>query len=85
MGEDATMGEAKPERTSGVSLDIVKVSLSRVLLFSFVLSSFSHFFSICFLFLPSPRSNDDDDDDADETDDTFYHHPTLPLFLNLRF
>ena len=53
MGEDATMGEAKPERTSGVSLDIVKVSLSRVLLFSFVLSSFSHFFSICFLFLPS--------------------------------
>ena len=36
MGEDATMGEAKPERTSGVSLDIVKVSLSRVLLFSFV-------------------------------------------------
>ena len=49
MGEDATMGEAKPERTSGVSLDIVKVSLSRVLLFSFVLSSFSHFFSICFL------------------------------------
>jgi hypothetical protein len=56
MGEDATMGEAKPERTSGVSLDIVKVSLSRVLLFSFVLSCFSHFFSICFLFLPSlPR------------------------------
>jgi hypothetical protein len=53
MGEDATMSEAKPERTSGVSLDIVKVSLSRVLLFSFVLSSFSHFFSICFLFLPS--------------------------------
>ena len=53
MGEDATMGEAKPERTSGVSLDIVKVSLSRVLLFSFVLSSFSHLFSICFLFLPS--------------------------------
>ena len=26
MGEDATMSEAKPERTSGVSLDIVKVS-----------------------------------------------------------
>ena len=54
MGEDATMGEAKPERTSGVSLDIVKVSLSRVLLFSFVLSSFSHFFSICFSLSPLP-------------------------------
>ena len=51
MGGDATMSEAKT--ASGVSLDIVKVSLSRVLLFSFVLSSFSHFFSICFLFLPS--------------------------------
>ena len=49
MGEDATMSEAKPERTSGVSLDVVKVSLFSVLLFSFVLSSFSHFFSICFL------------------------------------
>ena len=74
MGEDATMGEAKPERTSGVSLDIVKVSLSRVLLFSFVLSSFSP---------PSPSN--DDGDAEDETDDTFYHHPTLPIFLNLRF
>lgn len=85
MGEDATMSEAKPERTSGVSLDIVKVSLSRVLLFSFVLSSFSHFFSICFSLSPLPPPSNDDEDDADETDDTFYHHPTLPLFLNLRF
>ena len=72
MGEDATMSEAKT--ASGVSLDIVKVSLSRVLLFSFVLSSFSP---------PSPSN--DDGDAEDETDDTFYHHPTLPLFLNLRF
>ena len=56
MGEDATMGEAKAVVTSAVSLDVIKVSLSSVLLFAavfFFVSSFSHSFSICFLFLPS--------------------------------
>ena len=41
MGEDATMGEAKAVVTSAVSLDVVKVSLSSVLLFAAV------FFVLC--------------------------------------
>ena len=36
------------------------------------------------IFSRSVFSNDDEDD-ADETNDTFYHHPTLPLFLTLDF
>ena len=51
---------------------------------SLVFCCFLLFCPLSPIFSRSVFSNDDEDD-ADETNDTFYHHPTLPLFLNLRF